>query len=340
MKHDGAEHGRHEQEEREPRRRVAVEAEEATGRDRDPRARDAGHERERLRDADGEAFLERELVASPRRRAPVGEPEHDPKTARKIAICHGSPRCVVITSSNGSPTIAAGIVAIRTIHASRSSVVSILRVRERAEPARARGGEVARRSTPPLRASVPRWSATSNVWLKSSLLPRGTSSRRATARGRGGRTTRSAGARSRPGRFPGRAPASCGKLRARPPPRRSSGAPRARAARRRARTRTAAHRGMVLAAAPAHSTIRRRSAPRRKRRNLRPLPARGRLTRGPPARRLAVHRARSATRSKPVTQALRASGRSTWQVDESATGSVNFFGPDPRGVRPADPRCD
>ena len=46
-----------------------------------------------------------------------------------------------------------------------------------------------------------------------------------------------------------------------------------------------------------------------------------------PTRRFAVHRARSATRSKPVTQALRASGRSTWQVDESATGSVNFFGP-------------
>ena len=41
--------------------------------------------------------------------------------------------------------------------------------------------------------------------------------------------------------------------------------------------------------------------------------------------RLAVHRARSASRSKPVTEALRGSGRSTRQVDESATGSVNLF---------------
>ena len=46
-----------------------------------------------------------------------------------------------------------------------------------------------------------------------------------------------------------------------------------------------------------------------------------------------MHRARSATRSKPVTQALRGSGRSTWQVDESATGSVNLWTdttPEPR----------
>ena len=49
------------------------------------------------------------------------------------------------------------------------------------------------------------------------------------------------------------------------------------------------------------------------------------LTRAAPDRRLAEHRARSATRSKPVTEALRGSGRSTWQVDESATGSVNFL---------------
>ena len=58
--------------------------------------------------------------------------------------------------------------------------------------------------------------------------------------------------------------------------------------------------------------------------------------------RFAMHRARSATRSKPVTQALRASGRSTWQVDESATGSVNLFCPQgrnpPSGFLPRDPR--
>src|SRR6185503_8240498 len=52
---------------------------------------------------------------------------------------------------------------------------------------------------------------------------------------------------------------------------------------------------------------------------------RGALTTPLPPRRFAVHRARDASRSKPVTQALRASGRSMWQVDESVTGSVNFF---------------
>src|SRR5215510_650823 len=38
-----------------------------------------------------------------------------------------------------------------------------------------------------------------------------------------------------------------------------------------------------------------------------------------------LHRARSATRSKLSSQALRGSGRSAGRVDESATGSVNSW---------------
>src|SRR4029079_11751027 len=42
---------------------------------------------------------------------------------------------------------------------------------------------------------------------------------------------------------------------------------------------------------------------------------------------LLLHRARGASRSKSGTEAVRGSGRSTGRVDESATGSVSFFGP-------------
>jgi hypothetical protein len=38
-----------------------------------------------------------------------------------------------------------------------------------------------------------------------------------------------------------------------------------------------------------------------------------------------LHRARGATRSKPSREVVRGSGRSVGWVDESATGSVNFF---------------
>jgi len=40
-----------------------------------------------------------------------------------------------------------------------------------------------------------------------------------------------------------------------------------------------------------------------------------------------LHRARGASRSKPSREAVRGSGRSAGRGDESATGSVNFFGP-------------
>ena len=42
-----------------------------------------------------------------------------------------------------------------------------------------------------------------------------------------------------------------------------------------------------------------------------------------------LHRARSASRSKPLPRAVGGSRRFTGKVDKSATGSVNFFGPVP-----------
>ena len=47
-----------------------------------------------------------------------------PKTASKIAICHGSPRFSAIWSAEAAPTIPAGTVAMTTNHAIRSSGVS------------------------------------------------------------------------------------------------------------------------------------------------------------------------------------------------------------------------
>ena len=44
-----------------------------------------------------------------------------------------------------------------------------------------------------------------------------------------------------------------------------------------------------------------------------------------------VHRARSASRSKPLLRAVGGSRRFTGEVDESATGSVNFWS-DPFGA--------
>jgi hypothetical protein len=55
----------------------------------------------------------------------------------------------------------------------------------------------------------------------------------------------------------------------------------------------------------------------------RALPGHGRRV------RLRLHRARSASRSKQLPRAVGGSRRFTGDVDESATGSVNFFGPVP-----------
>ena len=49
-------------------------------------------------------------------------------------------------------------------------------------------------------------------------------------------------------------------------------------------------------------------------------------------RRFVLHRARSASRSKPLPRAVGGSRRFTGKVDKSATGSVNFFRPDPFGA--------
>jgi len=55
---------------------------------------------------------------------------------------------------------------------------------------------------------------------------------------------------------------------------------------------------------------------------------------GPGSRvRLFLHRARSASRPKQFAGAVGGSRRFPGNVDESATGSVNFFGPGPFGAR-------
>src|SRR6266568_8298519 len=59
----------------------------------------------------------------------------------------------------------------------------------------------------------------------------------------------------------------------------------------------------------------------------RPFSARAALIRRTRYGRLPVHRVRSASRSKPLPRAVGASRGFTGKVDESATGSVNFFGP-------------
>ena len=57
--------------------------------------------------------------------------------------------------------------------------------------------------------------------------------------------------------------------------------------------------------------------------------------------RLSLHRARSASRPKQFAGAVGGSRKFPGDVDESATGSVNFFGPDPLeyGARTANSCC-
>jgi hypothetical protein len=58
--------------------------------------------------------------------------------------------------------------------------------------------------------------------------------------------------------------------------------------------------------------------------------SRGQALSGPgPRVRLLLHRARSASRSKQLAGAVGGSRKFPGDVDESATGSVNFFGPEP-----------
>ena len=72
---DGAEHDRDEEQKREPRGGVAGQPEEPGRGDRDPRARHAGHQRERLRAADPEGAPEPDLVHRLPLRPAICEPE-------------------------------------------------------------------------------------------------------------------------------------------------------------------------------------------------------------------------------------------------------------------------
>ena len=137
-------------------------------------------------------------------------------------------------------------------------------------------------------------------------------------------TRRSAGARSRPGRPPGRAPASSSACWDRPPRRPVRGRMRAPSAMPATRRTTGRRTG-------ASYVCGRSGRPGTDCPQIAAKAVRGDLTAPLPPRRFAVHRARDASRSKPVTQALRASGRSMWQVDESVTGSVNSFWSAKRG---------
>ena len=98
------ERDREQQQEREARGRVPVEPEKPARGDRDARARHAGHERQALREPDCDALLAG--VRSPIARVAgrrSAQPSSRPNPARKIAICHGSPRFPAITSSSAKP---------------------------------------------------------------------------------------------------------------------------------------------------------------------------------------------------------------------------------------------
>jgi hypothetical protein len=89
-----------------------------------------------------------------------------PKTARKIAICHGSPRRFSIVLSPMAPAKAAGIVAARTHQAVFSSVVRIRRAATLRNQA-ATSATMSSQKYATTAMSVPKWRATSNVLLKS-----------------------------------------------------------------------------------------------------------------------------------------------------------------------------
>jgi hypothetical protein len=90
------------------------------------------------------------------------------KKVRRIAICHGSPRRSTMNSSPSAPTTAAGMVATKTAHATRSSVLVI--DRRESEPTQDESSRTTSRQKYPTTAtSVPKWSATSKVWLNSSF---------------------------------------------------------------------------------------------------------------------------------------------------------------------------
>ena len=138
------------------------------------------------------------------------------------------------------------------------------------------------------------------------------------ARGSGGRTRRSAGARSHPGRAPGSAPASSGARSDRPPLRAASGRPRPRW--------PCPRRSRLLHGPRRHPTVRRASRrPEEKLSQFAAITRAAVLLRPSGPARFLLQGARSAIRSKPSSRAVRGSGKSAGSVDESATGSLNFF---------------
>ena len=108
-----AEDDGHEQEEREARGRVPVEAAEAAGRDRDARARDARHQREDLRDADRERRPDAEAVELAPLRAVRSAIQSRTREDREED--RDLPRLAEVRSRSSprraAPAIAAGIVA-------------------------------------------------------------------------------------------------------------------------------------------------------------------------------------------------------------------------------------
>ena len=187
--------------------------------------------------------------------------------------------------------------------------------------------------------SVPRWSATSNVWLNSSCCSRYRHSR-ATERGSGGPTRRSAAARSRPGRGRGRAPASSAA--------RFGSSPTPKTVSRHA-VSTAAAAALAVATRPMQPRILwcyspASAHPQGYSHKLQDwlwncgklfFLQNARFASSPLLRRVsaalwwALHRARSASRSKSLRWVVGGSQKLVGAVDESAAGSVRLLGPPP-----------
>ena len=141
---DGAERDREQQQEREARRRVTVEPEQPAGGDRDPRARDSRHRARGLREPDRRRPAQREVAHLARSGRRSAQQSTSAKTAIRIAICHGSPRCSAIRPRTRGPTTAAGIVATSDDPGDALLGRRIDRRRERARARRATSSTMSR----------------------------------------------------------------------------------------------------------------------------------------------------------------------------------------------------
>ena len=169
LEENGAQRDRNEQEEGHPRSRVTVEAHEAGGRDRDPRPRDAGCKAA----ACAVPIMTASRILSESMCRRVGRwsaiQRTTANTARRIAICQGSPRCSAMNVSP-APMITAGIVATNRNQAIRSSAPATERREKRNQAVMYRARSRQKYATTATR--VPRWRATSKVWLNSSFCSR------------------------------------------------------------------------------------------------------------------------------------------------------------------------